>query len=148
MENNNVLDAIESPTLAERQKDMEAAARAHNGNRKPQFGDSMRNPWAGEGNPYRDGYFVREKRVTGSFNPGLWYQMTDGQGAFWETNGKVAMFREAPASTVPDFIARNVERAIQDAMNPQGMHTNGPCMARVEVSQLQRLLLIARAVKP
>jgi len=41
---------------------------------------------------------------------------------------------------LPDFIKRAVERAIHDASNPQGMHTNGPCMARIEVSQLNALL--------
>jgi len=41
---------------------------------------------------------------------------------------------------LPEFIKRAAERAIHDASNPQGMHTNGPCMARIEVSQLNALL--------
>lgn len=82
-------------TLPEMQRDLEAAAIKHNAGRKPKFGDSMRNPWASESNPQRDGYFVRSKRVTGRLNPGLWYEMTDGQGKFWEMNGTVALFREA-----------------------------------------------------
>lgn len=53
---------------------------------------------------------------------------------------------ERPA--LPEFIVRNIERAIEDAMHPKGMHTNGKCMAQVEVSQLQRLLLVARAALP
>ncbi|WP_323870033.1 hypothetical protein [Xenorhabdus szentirmaii] len=69
----------------------EEAVRINNG-RKPEFGDYMRNPWAGEGNPHRDGYFVKSKRVTGKLNPGLWYQMTDKKGKFWEIDGQYAMF--------------------------------------------------------
>ncbi|MDE9566302.1 hypothetical protein KKI93_20220 [Xenorhabdus bovienii] len=78
--------------LHEREKERAADAVKINNGRKPQFGDHMRNPWAGEINPHRDGYFVRARRVTGKFNPGLWYQMTDKKGKFWEIDGQYAIF--------------------------------------------------------
>jgi len=53
--------------------------------RKPQFGDKMRNLIAGESNPRRDAYFVKSYKVTGRFNPGTWYTMTDKKGAFWDS---------------------------------------------------------------
>lgn len=80
--------------LAERQKAMVELAAQVNAGRQPQFADHMRNPWAGEGNPSKDGYFVQAKRVTGKFNAGLWYRMTDRKGKFWEINGQTAMFIE------------------------------------------------------
>ncbi|OTA15016.1 hypothetical protein Xbed_03627 [Xenorhabdus beddingii] len=70
------------------------AAITINRGRKPVFGDHMRNPWAGESNPNRDGYFVRSRRVTGKLNPGLWYEMTDKRGRFWEIDGVYAIFIE------------------------------------------------------
>ncbi|MFP2504610.1 hypothetical protein [Buttiauxella gaviniae] len=62
--------------------------------RKPQFGDKMRNLVAGEGNPRRDAYFVKEKRVTGRMNPGIWYTMTDKKGNFWDSCPKGLIFIE------------------------------------------------------
>jgi hypothetical protein len=84
--------------LKDRQQQAEAHALAVNAGRAPKFGDIMRNPWAGEGNPQRDGYFVRAKRTTGKLNPGLWYEMTDKNGKFWEVNGKCQFFIDAPSS--------------------------------------------------
>lgn len=69
----------------------EAAMREHaervNAGRKPAFGDRMRNLWAGEENPIRDGIFVRAIRR----NHASLYQMTNGKGKFWEvfTSGMV-----------------------------------------------------------
>lgn len=83
-----------SADIDNRRAEFEAEALRVNAGRKPKFGDLMRNPWAGEGNPTRDGYFVRAKTVTGRFNPGLWYEFTDGNGKFWESSGKCAMFVE------------------------------------------------------
>ncbi len=56
-----------------------------NAGRKPQFGDRMRNLVAGENNPRRDAYFVKEKRVESRLNHGLWYTMTDRKGNFWDS---------------------------------------------------------------
>lgn len=62
--------------------------------RKPQFGDKMRNLVASEENPRRDAYFVKEKRVTGRMNPGIWYTMTDKKGNFWDSCPKGLIFIE------------------------------------------------------
>lgn len=78
--------------LHERENALRQLAIRVNAGRTPQFGDVMRNPWASKDNPRRDGMFVREKRVTGKCNRGIWYQFTDGRGNFWETSGDFAMF--------------------------------------------------------
>jgi hypothetical protein len=76
----------------DREKAMHELAKKINDGRKPEFGDPMRNPWAGESNPTRDAYFVKSKVVTGRMNPGLWYQMTDKKGKFWDSDGKSLVF--------------------------------------------------------
>jgi hypothetical protein len=48
---------------------------------------------------------------------------------------------------LPEFIQKAAERAIHDATHPQGMHTNGKCMVSMEVSQFQRLLMVAMSVE-
>lgn len=63
-----------------------------NAGRNPQFGDKMRNLVAGEGNPRRDAYFVKQKTVTGRLNPGTWYTMTDRKGNFWDSCPKELIF--------------------------------------------------------
>lgn len=55
------------------------------GSRKPKFGDKMRNLIAGDGNPRKDAYFVKSKKITGRMNHGTWYTMTDKKGNFWES---------------------------------------------------------------
>lgn len=67
-------------------------AAAINAGRKPQFGDKMRNLVAYEDNPRRDAYFVKQKRVTGRMNPGLWYTMTERKGNFWDSCPKGLIF--------------------------------------------------------
>jgi len=53
----------------------------------PSFGDRLRNTMAGESNPTRDGYFVRVVYVPrGRMNAGTWYECTDGNGRFWQSN--------------------------------------------------------------
>lgn len=51
---------------------------------KPKFGELLRGVRASESNPHRDGLFVREIRHTGKLNPGVYYELTDGIGDFWE----------------------------------------------------------------
>lgn len=52
---------------------------------KAKFGDLVENGWASEGNPTRIGYFVREfTRPRKQMNPGLTWEITDGNGKFWE----------------------------------------------------------------
>ena len=48
------------------------------------FGDIIENEWASPENPIRKGYLVRIGKRTGRLNPGMYYQMTDGYGKFWE----------------------------------------------------------------
>ena len=92
--------ADDSKSLPERQREMKAQAIAVNSGREPKFGDIMHNPWAGEGNPRRNGFFVRSNRVTGRFNHGLWYELTNGKGDFWKINGDCAMFVDHLATTI------------------------------------------------
>ena len=47
-----------------------------------------------------------------------------------------------------EFIIRKIEQAIHDAKHPKGMHTNGPCMAQIEVTHLERLFRAYRALPP
>lgn len=52
---------------------------------KAKFGDLVENGWASEANPTRTGYFVREfRRPHGRMNAGLTWEITDGNGKFWE----------------------------------------------------------------
>jgi hypothetical protein len=79
-------------SLEERRKAMNEMAARINAGRKPKFGDLMCNLWAGDTNPNKFGMFVRQRRVTGRMNPGLWFELTDGSGKFWETNGEATVF--------------------------------------------------------
>ena len=51
---------------------------------KPKFGEWLRGIYASESNPQRDGMYVRTIRRTGRMNPGTFYEMTDGNGRFWQ----------------------------------------------------------------
>ena len=51
---------------------------------EPKFGDWIRGNFASERNPIRDGMYVRTVRRTGKFNPGKFYELTDGKGKFWQ----------------------------------------------------------------
>jgi len=64
--------------------------------RTPKFGEWLRGIWASPRNPHRDGMYVRTVRRTGRLNPGVWYELTDGKGAFWQYEAKGAVFIEAP----------------------------------------------------
>lgn len=80
---NEVADGFAN--LRRREAEMKAMIEDLNAGRKPQFGDEMLNPWAGEGNPTRVGVFVSEYRRTGRCNPGHFYKLTDKKGRFWDT---------------------------------------------------------------
>lgn len=90
--------------LKQREQELEAEALRINAGRKPKFGDRMRNPWASESNPTRDGYFVQRKQSTPRYG-GPTYELTDGNGKFWKTSAKYAFFiddaRATPAQPVP-----------------------------------------------
>jgi hypothetical protein len=46
---------------------------------KLKFGDRVRNGWAGDANPLREGIFVRKSRDGGEWC----IEVTDGKGKFW-----------------------------------------------------------------
>ena len=60
----------------------------HNDNQvelpEPKFGEWLRGIYASESNPHRDGMYVRTIRRTGKLNPGVHYEVTDGNGKFWQ----------------------------------------------------------------
>lgn len=78
-------------------------AKTVNKGRKPQFGDRMRNPWAGDKNQTRDGVFVKSGHRSGMVNHGSWYQFTDCNGKFWETRTNCVLFIDH----IPKEIANN-----------------------------------------
>ena len=51
---------------------------------EPKFGEWLRGIYASESNPHRDGMYVRTIRRTGRLNPGVHYEVTDGNGKFWQ----------------------------------------------------------------
>lgn len=52
---------------------------------KPIFGKTIiRGIYASKDNPQRDGVYVRTLRRHGKLNPGIYYEVTDGKGNFWE----------------------------------------------------------------
>lgn len=59
-----------------------------------------------------------------------------------------AVPQAASASKLPEFLTRKVEQAIHDAKNPKGMRTNGPCIAHIEVTHLERLYRAVSAAVP
>ena len=50
---------------------------------EPKFGEWLRGIHASESNPHRDGMYVRTIHRKGRMNPGKFYELTDGNGAFW-----------------------------------------------------------------
>ena len=50
---------------------------------EPKFGEWLRGTYASESNPRRDGMYVRTIIRRGRMNPGKFYEVTDGNGAFW-----------------------------------------------------------------
>ena len=50
---------------------------------KPKFGQMMRGTYASADNPQRDGMYVRTILRKGRVNPGKYYELTDGNGHFW-----------------------------------------------------------------
>jgi hypothetical protein len=57
----------------------------------PPFGALVTNLLADLTSPQRRGYFVRAHRIKerGRFLPGVWWQLTDGNGGFWEVSPTV-----------------------------------------------------------
>lgn len=79
-------DAIMAEAMAE------PDAVALGDSRKPQFGEWLRGIWASNRNPHRDGQYVKTVVRTGRFNPGTFYELTDGLGAFWQYTARDTVF--------------------------------------------------------
>lgn len=58
--------------------------------RKPRFGEIVTCKAATPPNPNRHGYFVRVVTRTGRVNRGTWWELTDGNGKFWQTDPNFA----------------------------------------------------------
>lgn len=70
--------------------------------REPKFGEWLRGIYAGERNPQREGMFVRTiHRPRGRTNSGKWYQLTDGNGSFWEYQPESVVFASRPSVKEP-----------------------------------------------
>lgn len=59
---------------------------------EPEFGERLRGIYAGEGNPHREGFYVRTVRRTGRLNPGKFYELTDKKGHFWQYPASAVVF--------------------------------------------------------
>jgi hypothetical protein len=130
-------------SLDERRHALGALARERNAKRTPKFGDMMRNPWASESNPQRDGYFVRSTRRTGRMNPGLWYQMTGRNGKFWEVDGSVQFFIDEPAKPAPTPAELGTIRAALESIDVEagnGLSTVRPGAWRESLSEIRKLV--------
>lgn len=68
----------------------------------PKFGEWFRGRYAGESNPHRDGMFVRSVRCTGRINPGVWYELTDGKGHFWQYEQAAVVRLDSPPMRLPE----------------------------------------------
>jgi len=95
--------------LKQREQYHEAEAKRINAGRKPKFSDLMRNPWASEINPIRDGYFVRQI----STGPNAAYVFTDRKGKFWETSTKYAFFIDGATSPAPAVVQMTDEQKLR-----------------------------------
>jgi len=97
--------------LKQREQELEAEAKRINAGRKPKFGDLMRNPWASDTNPHRDGYFVRQIG-TGHHAS---FEFTDRKGRFWEISTKYAFFLDAVTSPAPAVVLPVIIREALEA---------------------------------
>lgn len=79
--------------------------------RAPAFGERMRGIWASEQNPHRDGNYVRTVRRTGRFNPGTFYELTDGKGDFWQYPARSTVFISAAPSAASPTAPPNAPQA-------------------------------------
>lgn len=68
---------------------------------EPKFGEWLRGIYASESNPHRDGMYVRTIHRTGKLNPGIHYEVTDGNGTFWQYPAQsVERLATPPADTL------------------------------------------------
>lgn len=60
--------------------------------RMPKFAEWMRGIYASPGNPQRDGMYVRTIFRTSRVNKGFWYELTDGNGNFYQYRPQDTVF--------------------------------------------------------
>ncbi len=72
----------------------------------PRFGAILRAEYASEGNPQRDGMFVRVVRIPrGRMNAGVWWEITDGNGTFWRQRpANVSVLGHGPLAEVEQLL--------------------------------------------
>jgi len=69
----------------------------------PTFGEWFTGIYASDENPHKHGMYVRTVRRTGRvMNPGTTYELTDGNGAFWEYPVGSVVRREQRQEAAPD----------------------------------------------
>lgn len=66
---------------------------------EPKFGEWLRGIYASEKNPHRDGMYVRTILRDGRFNPGKYYEVTDGKGDFWTYLAESTMRTSQPEAS-------------------------------------------------
>lgn len=116
--------------LKQREREFEAEAARINAGRKPKFGDLMRNPWASETNPIRDGYFVRKC--------GEYYEFTDRRGKFWQTRAKFAFFIDDSRAAPADLDAEGLPPLKEPRWKAWDFEKWAPVWTDSEVRQAQR----------
>lgn len=95
---------------------------------KPQFGDWLENVMAGDGNPHKRGRFVRVVRVPrGRMNAGLWWEMTDGRGDFWQSNPESCI-----AARAPEQLLNEQRRALRKGLD-QAVHRMASVAGRLRL---------------
>jgi len=78
----------------------------------PRFGDPVMGIWASPDNPQRIGMFVRKGRRTGRMNAGPYWEVTDGEGHFWEYPTRSVVATSGYAD--PDYPAHLARLATRD----------------------------------
>lgn len=69
---------------------------------EPRFGEWFTGIYASDENPHKHGMYVRTiRRYPGGMNPGMFYELTDGEGNFWEYPVGSVVRRETAAKLEP-----------------------------------------------
>lgn len=87
---------------------------------RPKFGDAYLNTQASESNPRREGMFVQVVRRSGRLNPGVWWQITDGNGDFWLSNPAYLRPAQREPVGVPSKIALRASERVMMAVLEAG----------------------------
>jgi len=100
-------------TAAQMAEALQTGGLAVGTDRTPKFGEWLRGIWASPSNPIRDGRYVRTVRRTGILNPGTFYELTDGQGKFWQFEAKATVFIEAPNDPIKQRRQGTIRRSVK-----------------------------------